>query len=287
MTVRDQTMKLLFLIAITATLGAEVVSNNTTTRAFPVSGASKLILDNVEGSLTITGANTNEIRIVVKETWTAENDAMIQQAKQNIRIDMKQEGGTVDIYVDGPFRDNRRSGGTRAHRSWYGEERGYRARFDFEVQVPHKTELDIATVNAGAIRVTGVQGPFEVRNVNGSVEMTDAAVGGTAHTVNGKVNVSFASVPTAESSFKTINGAIHAAIPAGLNADVRVKTFNGEAYTDFDTTALPAMEPSKSKDGARYVYKADRAYSFRIGAGGVPMRFETLNGEIRIARRGN
>lgn len=280
-------MKAVFLFAAAMAMQAEVVSNNTTEKSFLVSGAAKLILDNVEGSLTITGGSTNQVRVVVRETWSGESEAMIQEAKQNIRIDMKQSGNTVDIYVDGPFRDGQRGGGTRTHRSNYGERRGYRAKFDFEVQVPIRTELDIATVNRGDVRVTNVQGSFEVRNVNGSIEMRDAAVGGTAHTVNGRVTITFASQPTAESDFKTVNGAIHATLPPGLNADVRVKTFNGEAYTDFDSTLMPVSQPAGTREGGRYVYKSDRASSFRVGAGGVAMRFETLNGEIKIAKRGN
>jgi len=280
-------MKAILLLTAAMALHAEVVSNNTTQKSFPVSGAAKLILDNVEGSLTIKGGATNQISVLVRETWSGDNEAMLQEAKKNIRIEMKQEGNTVDIYVDGPFRDNRRGGGTRTHRTHYGEERGYHAKFDFEVQVPVKTELDISTVNRGNVLVTNVQGPFEVRNVNGSIEMRDAAVGGSAHTVNGPITITFASAPTAESDFKTVNGAIRASIPPGLNADVRVKTFNGEAFTDFDSKLLPAMQPAGSRDGARFVYKSDRATSFRIGAGGIPLRFETLNGEIRIARKGN
>ena len=114
-------MKALLLLAAAVALHAEVVSTNTTQKSFPVSGAAKLVLDNVEGSLTITGSATNQINVVVRETWSGENEAMIQEAKQKIRIDMKQEGNTVDIYVDGPFRENRRGGSTRAHRSNYGE----------------------------------------------------------------------------------------------------------------------------------------------------------------------
>lgn len=176
-------MRAFLLLAAAVALHAEVVSNNTTQKSFPVSGAAKLVLDNVEGSLTVTGSATNQISVVVRETWSGESEAMIQEAKQNIRIDMKQEGNTVDIFVDGPFRENRRGGSTRTHRSRYGDERGYRAKFDFEVQVPANTELDIATVNRGDVRVTNVQGRFEVRNVNGSIEMRDAAVGGDRKSV--------------------------------------------------------------------------------------------------------
>ncbi len=281
-------MKAILLLLTTAlALHAEVTSTNTTQKSFSVSGAPKLVLDNVEGSLTVTAGSSGQINVTVRETWYGDNDAMIQEAKKSIRIDMKQEGNTVDIYVDGPFRGNNRGGGTRAHRSQYGDERGYHAKFDFEVQVPAKTELDICTVNRGDIKVTGVQGAFEVRNVNGSIEIRDAAVGGSAHTVNGPITISFVSAPTAETDFKTVNGAIRATLPPSLNADVRVKTFNGEAFTDFDSKLMPASQPAGSRQGAKYVYKSDRSTSFRIGAGGVPLRFETLNGEIRIARKGN
>ncbi len=277
------------LVLVSAlTLSAEVVQNNTTEKRFavPTTGPVKLILDNVEGSLTVTAGGDNEIRVTVRETWSADTEARMEEARKNIRIDMKQDGGTVDIYADGPFRDGWSGGGTRAHRRERREMRGYRAKFDFEVRVPARAELDIATVNRGDIRVAGVRGPFEVRNVNGDIEMADAGTGGTAHTVNGPVTVAFASAPTAASSFKTVNGGITATLPANLNADVWVRTFNGEALTDFDTAALP-MVPTKTRSGDKYVYSTNRSAGLRIGRGGVEMKFETLNGKIRIEKRGN
>ena len=70
-----------------------------------------------------------------------------------------------------------------------------------------------------------------------------------------------------------------------LAADLRLKTFNGGMYTDFDTTTLPALTPVTERKAGKFVYKADRAAGVRVGSGGPELRFETLNGDIRILQR--
>jgi hypothetical protein len=56
-------------------------------------------------------------------------------------------------------------------------------------------------------------------------------------------------------------------------------------YTDFDTTALPALMPVSERKQGKFVYKSDRSAGVRVGGGGPELRFETLNGDIRILQR--
>ena len=85
----------------------------------------------------------------------------------------------------------------------------------------------------------------------------------------------------------TINGEIEAEFPPALSADIRFKTFNGQAYTDFDVAALPSAAPRFERVGGKAMYRADKFTGVRIASGGVEHRFETLNGNIRILKRGN
>ena len=65
-----------------------------------------------------------------------------------------------------------------------------------------------------------------------------------------------------------------------------LKTFNGGAYTDFPVTALPRAAPVAERRDGKFVYRADKSTSVRIGNGGPEYKFDTLNGSIRIINRG-
>jgi DUF4097 and DUF4098 domain-containing protein YvlB len=103
--------------------------------------------------------------------------------------------------------------------------------------------------------------------------------------VNGKVTVVFARNPARECSFKTVNGDIDAAFRPNLSANVHVKTFNGDAYTDFESQPLASPASAERRNG-KFIYRSNRASSFRIGSGGPELNFDTLNGTVRISNRG-
>jgi hypothetical protein len=55
-------------------------------------------------------------------------------------------------------------------------------------------------------------------------------------------------------------------------------------FTDFEATALaPTMKP-ESREG-RFVYRADRGGTVRVGAGGPEIDLETVNGAIEIHKQ--
>jgi hypothetical protein len=116
--------------------------------------------------------------------------------------------------------------------------------------------------------------------------MTDVAGSGRAHTVNGPVRVSFRENPRAASSFKSINGQVELAFLPSLAADFRMKTFNGDAFSDFEYVWLPVTPVEAQRAGARFVYRSNRMTGLRVGSGGPEIRIETLNGQIRILKRG-
>jgi DUF4097 and DUF4098 domain-containing protein YvlB len=268
------------LIAISAGICLAVEERNTVQKSFAVSGqGAKLIVDTVDGSIRVTGYSGTKVDVTVNELWRGDNSDKLQEAHKEIRLDMTQEGNTIRLYVDGPFRCRGNCGG------WNGD-RGYSARFDFDVKVPVEAILDLHTVNGGRVEVENVEGDFSVRNVNGSISMKGLAGSGAAHTVNGGVALAFKRNPKEACSLKTVNGAIDAAFQPGLSADLRVKTFNGEAWTDFDAQSLPSAAANAERRGTRYVYKRDRESRLRVGSGGPEHSFETLNGSIHILNKG-
>ena len=268
-------VSILALVVSPYILGAE--KSETTEKVFHTNGAGRLSIGNIFGPITVTAGGGSEVRVTMVKTMHGDSDSDIALAQREVSVESTQEAGDVKLKVKYPCdccHDDDCCGGHH--------ERHYSVRYEFRVQAPPGMALKLATVNDGDITVHGAFGDFDVNNVNGSIEMTDLAGSGQAHTVNGKVTVEFAKNPTGPTSFKSINGELRVTFQPGLSADVQLKTFNGEAWTDFDTTALPTA--SEHWTGHRYA--RDQASAIRIGSGGPAIRFDAFNGNIYILNRG-
>ena len=239
----------------------------------------ELQVDNIFGSINVEGASGEEVELIAHKTIRARNSEKIQKAKEEVKLEINEEGNTIDLYVDGPFR----GGEGRRWRSW--RDPGYEVQFDFELKVPRKTSLYLKTVNRGDIKVNNVEGEFELKNVNGKIEMEEVAGSIEAYTVNGKVKALFSRNPEAACSFQTVNGDLEVSFRPDLSADLRLKTFNGQAYSDFPVTYLPSEKAVAEHHQGKYVYKSSRFSSVRVGKGGPEIRFDTLNGDILIHKR--
>jgi len=238
----------------------------------------ELQVDNIFGSINVEGYSGEEVKLIAHKTIRGRNAEKIQKAKEEVQLKINEEGNTIELYVDGPFRC---SEGRRG--SW--RDPGYEVQFDFELKVPRKTSLYLTTVNDGDIKVKNVEGEFEIKNVNGRIEMEEVTGAVQAHTVNGKVKVLFSRNPESDCSFRTINGDLEVAFCPDLSADLRLKTFNGEAYTDFQVTYLPAEQAVSERQQGKYVYRSNRFFSVRVGKGGPEIKFDTLNGDILVNKR--
>lgn len=258
-----------------------VRDQETVRKTFELSAAGEkrmLDVDNVTGFIEVVGTDSNQVQLVVNRTTRAESQEKLDLARKEVALDITQQPDSVKLYVNGPFRcpfDGGRSVSFRGRLSYW-------VQMDFQLQVPRQIQLTLSTVNSGHIRVSDVKGPFEVHNVNGEIEMLGMAGSGTAHTVNGRVHVTFAENPRELSSFKSVNGNIELFFQRNLSADFRFRTFNGGIYSDFPVTALPARPLEERREGGKVIFRADRYTNARIGSGGTEIRTENLNGDIRI-----
>ena len=266
-------------LVVCAAAPAAVEKTGKTERTFTVgAGQKRLIVDNVFGAIDVTAVDGSAIQIEVDERWRAESDARMEAARRDVKLDMTQDGNTVRLYVDGPFRC--KDGGVQMDR-----DAGYTVRFDFRIRVPRDTAVELKTINQGNVRLRGTAGDFDLRNVNGDIEAADVAGSGRAHTVNGPVRIAFRENPSGPSSFKTINGEVTLELQPDFAADLRLKSLNGDAFSDFPYTHLAAAAASGERKGTRWVYRQDRMSGIRIGNGGPEIRIETLNGPIRLLKR--
>lgn len=260
-----------------------VKEDQTIRNSFALTGAGKktLDVDNIFGSIEVVGTSGDQVQMVVTESFHAESKEKLELAKKEVSLDVTNENNALKLYVNGPFRCQcRNNDGWGSH-----EHEGYIVKMDFKLEVPNNMEVTLSTVNDGNIKMSNLTGDYHVRNVNGSIDITDAAGSGVVKTINGHVNVSFRSNPKADSEFSSLNGDVVLNFAQNLSADFRFKNFNGGVYTDYDLAALPPREGTEERREGKFVYRSDRFMGGRVGAGGPEIKVENLNGAIRILQR--
>jgi len=241
--------------------------------------AKKIIVDNIFGYIHVEGTSSKDVKLRVHKTIKADTKDSLKKAKEDVSLEIKEDGNTIDLYVDGPFR---RSKEEKERHGWHDP--GYAVHYDFTLTVPYQTSLTLKTVTEGDISVENIEGNFEVKNVNGQIEMTDVSGSGDAHTVNGKVSVSFTKNPNLNCSFKTINGDVKINFQPDLSADFWLKTFTGDAFSDFPVSYLPSKPAKEYRKNGKFVYKSNNGTGLRIGKGGPEIKMDTMTGDILIEK---
>jgi hypothetical protein len=223
-------------------------------RSFDVPGAGrKLSVENIHGFIHVTGYDGSQIKVSAQKHYYGRTAEDLQKARQSITLEMTQTGNSVRLYAGGPFRHGD---------SWNEGSEGYRAAFDYEIQVPRDTELSLHGLN-DPILVKQTSGNFQVHGLNGGIDMEAVSGSGSVHTLNGKVKVAFARNPEHNTDFHTLNGPIDVYFAQPLNADLQYHTLNGGVFADFDVAS-------------------GRRGSARVGSGGPELTFHALNGQIRL-----
>ena len=268
------------LVTLSADEDLGVEERETIERTFPA--AKSIDIDNVDGSITLTGTDAREVKVEIHKTIRARSAEKVQEAKREVRLDMAQQGDELRLYVDGPFRCNCTDGSFNYRGSRFY---GYEVSFDFTVKAPRDTNVRLRTVNHGNIRLENTAGAFDVENINGVVDLVEVAGSGHAYALNRPLKVMFSRNPAGASDFGSLNGDVEVAFRPDLSADVWLKTFNGQAYTDFDVTAMPSRPAVREQHDGKFDYKSHQFYGVRVGHGGPELKFDAFNGDIRIRNR--
>jgi len=240
------------------------------------SAAKEVEVDNVNGSITVAGYEGNEVQLVAHKTIYARSPEKVQEALQDVQLEITEKNNTIRLYVDGPFRCQNCRGQRYS---------GYEVNFDFELKIPRDADFYLKTVNDGDIKVADVAGEYEVENFNGGIEMLEVSGAGRVYALNEDVKVIFKKNPTGGAYFGSLNGDVEVSFRPNLSADFRLKTFNGDVYTDFPVAYLANAPPSRENHKGKNVYKYDKAARVRVAQGGPELSFDAFNGDIRIIKR--
>ncbi|SDL51152.1 hypothetical protein SAMN05421823_106212 [Catalinimonas alkaloidigena] len=259
----------------------------TITHTFTPTGAADrttLAIYNINGFIRVEGYAGTEVQLEVHQVLTADDQATLDQGKQEFRLAFDQVGDTLMAYIAEPF-------DTRPQRNRWNQDNNRRIHYDFTldftVKVPYALNLDVATVNRGDVEVKDVTGALHVNNVNGAITLANAKGATDARTINGNVEAHYLTPPPAASSYYTLNGDIKVNYPKSLSADLKFKSFQGDFYTDFPKVQrLPAeVTRNQQKEGDGTVYRVSQDTAVRIGKGGQTLHFETFNGNVYVQQQ--
>jgi len=227
----------------------------------------------IHGSISVKGTNRKDMLITVREGADEEEDEPAEKPKaagglreisQPLGYTIEEGNNEVDVSSDSMSRA-----------------------VDVIVEVPAKTNLNLSTVNNGAIKVEGVDGELELANVNDEILLDKVSGSVVAHTTNGAVKATILRVtPGKPMAFTTLNGDVDIMLPASTKATLRLRSDNGQLFTDFDFTAQPAEVQETRESSGRTLREIGKFIGGAINGGGPVFELRSFNGDVYVRRAG-
>jgi len=136
----------------------------------------------------------------------------------------------------------------------------------FTVRVPAGVAFVGRTVN-GDVETSHLSSNASAHTVNGKIEIScDGS--GVANTVNGSIYAALGAPFEDDAEFSTVNGSVTLELPGDVDAEVRASSVNGTIKSDFPLRISGRWGP-KSARGT-------------LGSGGPELSVKTVNGSIKI-----
>jgi hypothetical protein len=229
-------------------------------REFPLPAGARMVLEGLNGPVTIETTKGEVAEILVVRTARREGDL---QAKE---LRMEQRPGEL----------------------WIGNVRGQGAAFtrsphvreQLTARIPEQVNLVARGLN-GQMNVAGVIGALEVRGLNGSLDVEQADGGVEIRGTNGQVDLGLGpglrSTPGASGPPIEIhgnNGSMTLRFAGEVHADLVAKGTNGAIDLDLpgpDGSLIGRVRPGGTVEQ-------------RLGSGGAPIELRGTNGAIRLVR---
>ena len=290
-------MKRAALVLATVLVPAWALAQTPVDQKRPASASGKVSIENMSGSVKVTGWDRAEVQ--VKGTLGDGAELGFDGGEGQTTIEVEAEHGNPmgiksDIEVFVPAGSSVSVEGFQATISVAGVTGSVSAETvnGSITQSGAAKGVELQSVN-GAIEVTKASGRLKAEAVNGTVTVRDASGELEASTVNGKLHVTGGSFDrvTLESvaggvrfegglsakatlSVETVSAPVELFLPAGLGAEFSVSTFSGAITNDLG----PAAEKSSR-------FTPEKELTFTTGAGGARITVETLSGAVGIHKK--
>jgi hypothetical protein len=228
--------------------GGPLLARDTVEEIRAIEPHGRFELENVNGRITVTTWNRNEVSI------QAERAAVNEEALERLKVEIRGEGDEVRVETRYPRR-----------RHWFMG--GNPGKVDYEITLPPTVRVRLKTVN-GPVDVEGLATDLQARSVNGPLDIRDVRGEVRAQTVNGPIHVTFEGVPPdGHHEMKTVNGGISIAIPRQAGGRLTATTVNGSI--DCDRPLDVTIKKKRHLEG-------------RLGPGSGAFDLSTVNGGIDV-----
>jgi hypothetical protein len=251
----------LLCVAVFGT-GRAMTQNNNELReefhqTYPMTPNGRISLENINGGVQINTWNRNEVKVdAIKRAYTQER---LSDAKIEVTADLDR----INIKTHYPDR-NLNFSDDRDRRS------NNPASVEYTVTVPQNARLDSIELINGSLDVKSVKGDVKGSSINGRVAASGLAGDVRLSTINGAVAASFDDLSNVRRiSVGSVNGSVELVIPSDTNAEIRASTVHGPITNDF---GIPVRK-------GQYV---GRDLSATLGRGGIQIKVDNVNGEIKI-----
>jgi DUF4097 and DUF4098 domain-containing protein YvlB len=199
-------MNRIWMLLAAALLGTSAAIAATATTSFskkvPLGSQSRVIVSNIEGSVTISTWDRREV------------DVQGELGDGIERVDVTQEGGRVDIKV--VLKDN----------GW--SEASFRnSAARLQIRLPAEMQIEASTVSA-SISVSGVRGRQRLKSVSGDVSADIAGMDMDVSTISGRVELT-GGTAGARVRVTSVSGAVRL---ERMGGDVEVKSTSGDLDID-------------------------------------------------------
>jgi DUF4097 and DUF4098 domain-containing protein YvlB len=294
---RSKIMKRAALVLATVLVPAWALAQTPVDRKRPAAASGKVTIENMSGSVKVTGWDRAEVQ--VKGTLGEGAELSFAGGENQTSIEVEAEHGNPmgiksDLEVLVPSGSSVSIEGFSSTIVVSGVTGSVSAETvnGSITQSGTAKGVELQSVN-GAIEVTKASGRIQAEAVNGAVTVRDASGELEASTVNGKLLVTGGSFDRvalesvsggvrfeaglsakAALSVESVSGSVELFFPAGFGAEFSVSTFSGAITNELG----PAAEKSSR-------WTPEKELSFTTGSGGARVSVETLSGAVSIRKR--
>lgn len=244
----------------------------------PVAGSSALTLDNVNGSVTITGVDgLAEVQISgVKIVNSGSMEDAMEHLKE-IEIDVKESGGVITVTTNQP-----------------NDGFAYNYAVNYEIKVPRGWKVDVETVNGDVtlahlgnnVKAATTNGDITGKNITASIEAE--VVNGSIHgdmsvpekgtcmlsTTNGAIETKMEMAASASAHLETVNGGIKLALPKSTSAKLDADVATGEM--EVHGLDIAGMDSDRDR------ISIGEDFNGTLGNGDGTIELDVVNGEIAL-----
>jgi hypothetical protein len=259
-----------------ALAASPVVENRSWTVNYPVSTASpRLEVSNIWGGVRVRAGEAGRVTVAITETRSAPDQRLFDRSLDMIRLDIAADASGVSLLV---------GNGKDLWQRW-DDCHDCRVDYQFDIQVPPDTVVDVGTVMDGKVDIQGVAGVVRASNVNGSIHVVDVRDCASVDNVNGPITIGFSQSPQQDCRIETVNGDVTLDMPGDASLDMALDLFNGKVSSELPVGpfAVPASVEQIVEDG-RTRYRIQQQAGIRIGAGGPTYSVASVNGDVRITK---